>query len=177
MCVCNNKCLFTSLCSPPYGEAVRSAARTLMLAFSQVPCVSGLCQTMHGDNLTSTELIHVRLTQTVATSAELTWVRWFKPCMKQSTTLKKIYKKKILCYLQAQGHSAGWYDQNLTFGGLIYWTDPFATTLSLMVHLRKPVPCVKIGLQCQGHSEGSKHHLVFISSVLSVPLTVLVYFY
>ena len=86
VCLCNNKCLFTSLCSPPYGEAVRSAARTLMLAFSQVPYVSGLCQTMPGDNLTSTELIHVRLIQTVATSAELTWVRWFKPCMKQSTT-------------------------------------------------------------------------------------------
>ena len=84
--LCNNECLHVHL---PLFTSIRwgcprSAARTLMLAFSQVPCVSGLCQTMHGDNLHWTDMCEID-----KNCGNLCWTDvgeiWFKLCMKQST--------------------------------------------------------------------------------------------
>ena len=77
------------------------------------------------------------------------------------------HAKKLVHYLQCQGHSEGLYDQNVTI---------FFTKLGIAVNYHESMCHVEkliLYLQCQGHSEGlyNQNMTIFtISSKLLVPL-------
>ena len=81
----------------------------------------------------------------------------------------------LLCCGQGQGHSEGWYDQNMTLSTIFWTIDSLATKLGLMIYHHKPeCPVKEVGLLHSGSgSQWRVKMLLFVQMIFYKPPSIL----